>query len=551
MAGESSLHTGPLVPLTKERYPPKRSISDGDVTKGSMHNNTMPNRRIHVSLLPLRPTTQRAASSSWVELRPRCHDPAPMSPALQCELFTQVEHFGNHLSGSPHGSFIETEHDQYEDLCVKNLAPSMQQYAHVRSNSNPDLRSGSANSTKQNVNGSLKTCLKKKAKSTTTSSHAGFREAANKSSEDRILRRIKTVDFGEDTQPLPILPASRAMSKKIAHLVTDEASRLPAGDFMSKKNTHKTFACSNKISAAKSSLADPAITRTDIHVIAIAPSRNVEHVANQDTVDPATPTMQIIESNNGCYEVVWDEVPSEHNICTKRRSSSASHSLIAAGSTSPQSLQRVNSKLTDWSGTWNAHSETFKPTIVVFPDEDGRTTHFESAMNDQEDAHVPVPPCSQRTSAAPSRLPSRPVSAPFTRAASQEHLKLEDTLQETTPSMEWIVPTLVAPDPEATSIRGTKQLPAFRRLSNVQDDELKFRGHRDSVTLTRSRLVRSGAVAPELFAHRDLVAWARKRMHARNHAVSAAHEILVPKAGNALVEELDDGDDGEILHPRA
>ena len=62
----------------------------------------------------------------------------------------------------------------------------------------------------------------------------------------------------------------------------------------------------------------------------------------------------------------------------------------------------------------------------------------------------------------------------------------------------------------------------IRKLSNLEEADTKFRDHRDSVTIAHSRIVHSGGVSPELFAHRDSVSLGKKRMHARNHAASAA-----------------------------
>ncbi|KAJ4382016.1 hypothetical protein N0V86_002342 [Didymella sp. IMI 355093] len=114
--------------------------------------------------------------------------------------------------------------------------------------------------------------------------------------------------------------------------------------------------------------------------------------------------MQIVESGNGSYEVVWDDVPPEHSVRTQRRSSSANQALGAA-SAGTKGLERVNTKLTEWSGTWNTSSDSFKPTIVVFPDDDGRRPHFECAIVDDEDIEIFAPPNSERRHGHPILLP--------------------------------------------------------------------------------------------------------------------------------------------------
>ncbi|KAF3036158.1 hypothetical protein E8E12_002931 [Didymella heteroderae] len=139
------------------------------------------------------------------------------------------------------------------------------------------------------------------------------------------------------------------------------------------------------------------MTRTDVHVIAIAPSPSrfggldTKRQGNFEETDAATPTVQIVESGNGSYEVV----PPEHSARTRRRSSSASQALEAA-STGTKGLERVNTKLTEWSGTWNTPFDFFKPTIVVFPDDDVRRPQFECAIVDDEDIDIFAPPNSER-----------------------------------------------------------------------------------------------------------------------------------------------------------
>jgi hypothetical protein len=133
------------------------------------------------------------------------------------------------------------------------------------------------------------------------------------------------------------------------------------------------------------------------------------------------------------------------------------------------------------------------------------------------------------TSGTPSRIPSRPVSAPLTRTVSCEEISFRDALQETPPHTPQagsppLEQSLVMPSVEVRE-RKTKPSAGVRKLSNLEEAETKFRDHRDSVTIAHSRLVCSGGLSPELFAHRDSVSLGKKRMHARNHATSAARTI--------------------------
>jgi hypothetical protein len=249
-----------------------------------------------------------------------------------------------------------------------------------------------------------------------------------------------------------------------------------------------------------------------------------------EEADPATPTMQIVESSNGAYEIIWDDVPPEHNVRVRRRNSSASQALEAVNSTATRSLERVNTKLTEWSITWNAPSNSFKPRVVVFPDDDGCRPHFESAVVD-EDIGIFAPPNSERASAAQSRHASRPVSASTSRAASQEHLETMKASPKMS-SEESVTPVehpLVDSDPDtwsahlAAARRKIGEPGPARKLSNIDEADLKFRKHRDSVTIAQSRLIQSGRVRPELFAHKDSVTIAKKRMHAKNYASATSH----------------------------
>ncbi|KAF2501509.1 hypothetical protein BU16DRAFT_555992 [Lophium mytilinum] len=124
---------------------------------------------------------------------------------------------------------------------------------------------------------------------------------------------------------------------------------------------------------SKSKAADSAVTRTDVHVVAIsAPDGDATPRKRS-----ATPTKQIVQTGTGGYGVVWDDAPnSSPDNESHRRGSSAGQALEAAGSTS---LERVDTKLSDWS--WrnvnpfekaarrDRKPSQFVPNIVVFPDD--------------------------------------------------------------------------------------------------------------------------------------------------------------------------------------
>ena len=469
-----------------------------------------------------RPTTQRASSSSHVERTSRYHDPNITSATLQQELIAQTRQGGKRPVRSVRAQPVPD---------TENSAPRFKWFMRSRSNSNPDVSRALARPKRE----PLKPCMKT-SKSTTTTPPNGLVQTLVHDDDNRMLRRVKTVDFEETTSKALLASAPRTPpTQDLLGKVADQAMKVHLHATNSKKEkSHRAPCCPILMTEAKGTAADPAFTRANVHVIAIAPSWKLDTPADEGIVDPATPTMQIVESGNNCYEVVWDDVPGEHKIQLRQRRSSASHSLSAVSSTATRGLQRVNTKLTDWSGSWNSLSESFKPTIVVFPDDDGRQPQYECAVEDDEDFKILAPPNSQMTSASTSRLPSRPASAPLTREASHEEIGLEDALREGPPqdNPDWTSPfeqPRAVPDPEAHPVRvGTsrrlRQLEATRKLSNVEEDGLRFRGHRDSVTVAHSRLLHTGGVSPDLFAHRDSISMAKKRMHAKNHAKFVARD---------------------------
>ncbi|KAH6872137.1 hypothetical protein BKA58DRAFT_139655 [Alternaria rosae] len=473
-------------------------------------------------LRPSRPSSQRSISNSRYELKSQYHDPNISSASLQKQLVEQTKPMAERpRNPDPNKSQIN-----------KGARPSPIRSTAMRSKSEPDPARAFADPKTRRSNMTLKPCIKKKAKSTTTTPPTGLRQETT-DAELKTLRRVKTVDFEEtgsnQSLSLPEAPIKEEISTQTLASDTGESSRSTEDQTESVKPCPS---CPDTMNIAKSTAAEPATTRTDVHVIAIAPSWDAQGVTHDDSADPATPIMQIIETKSGSYEVIWDDVPEEHTIKTRgRRSSSASHALETASPSAKRGgLDRVNSKLTGWSGTWNSPSYSFKPTVVVFPDDDGRATRYDCAVDDDEDLAAIVPPNSRITSGAHSSVSSRPVSAPLTRSVSCEESSLRDALQVTPPH----VPvagssppsehSLVVPSVEIPHSRGrnTKPAPMIRKLSNLEEADTKFRDHRDSVTIAHSRIVHSGGVSSELFPHRDSVSLRKKRMRARNHAASKA-----------------------------
>lgn len=281
------------------------------------------------------------------------------------------------------------------------------------------------------------------------------------------------------------------------------------------------------------------LLKNNLDRIAITPSWKVDCIPHGKQDDPITPTMQIVESKNGCYQVIWDDVPVEDSPrMHQRRSSSASHSLKAVSSTATRGLERVNSKLTDWSGTWNSPSDSFKPTIVVFPDKDGRRrctpTQFEYTLHDDQDMAMCVPPNSQFTSAAPSRLPSRQTSAPISRATSREGLGLKGASQAMEMERFMALNPEVSPPLQEGENQKLGSVVLSRGFSDAEHADCTFRGHKDSVAIARGRLVRGGLFSGE-----------GKRMCMRSCASSVVGDVVGKEGGLFVVDDDDDGDDGD------
>ncbi|KAF2852750.1 hypothetical protein T440DRAFT_525131 [Plenodomus tracheiphilus IPT5] len=474
------------------------------------------------SLKPPRPSAYRYASSPIV----RHHNPYyDLSNATLQQTLREKTKFPSYQSSASTSPLpVQSARSILDESLSGPKRHAVTRSASYQDRKKTDTKSNSSDQP-------LKPCIKTKAKSTPTSP-PGEPQSPKIEDGTQSLRRVKTVDFDENGSKQRVTLPTLVPTNPVGSFrdLKSHQQKINLGRSTAQKRSIYPI----KFNASKGTPADPAVTRTDVHIFAIAPSPNAAGYSNEDGVDPATPTMQVVESKAGRHEVIWDNVSPERSIRSgERRSSSAEQALEKVTCHGKRGLDRVNTKLTDWSGTWNSPSSSFKPTIVVFPDDDTRTRQYDCAIDDDDDLTVLAPPNSQRTSAGPSRHQSRPASAPTTRMGSEEDEALEVVPQDLSPVSidEWAAypeESLVVPDPDghagrmSHTNRRKAQIPAIRKLSNIDDADLKFRGHRDSVTIAHSRLVRTGCASPELFAHRDSVAKARKRMHARNHATSAA-----------------------------
>jgi hypothetical protein len=444
-----------------------------------------------------------------------------------------------------------------------------------RSNSDPSSTSQTSYKADKSGKGlPLKPCMESESKSAATTPPNESQEIGEAGDQPQKLRWAKTVGFDDVSRKLSSLPPLKVWTPDSTPAAAPHLDRSKAwgGKSGSKPETVALRGTMRPGPVTKSMAAEPAVTKTDVHVVALAPSCDIGDVPDEGETDSVIPTMQIVESNNRRYEIVWDDVPLEHDIPARRRTSSASQALVAVStefSQGPRELDHVNTKLTDWTFSRGNPVELFKSQIVVFPDDDGRDPHFDCIVEDEEDSSVIAPPNSTRTSANASCHHSRPASRQNYRSDSfaDDKAKLEeDTYGEEGPQQD----TLAIPDPDAPSTRPghhiethrrMRKLPHTRRLSNMDEFDVRFHGHRDSVALARNRISDADNVSLELFmqTHRDSVCIAKKRMHShkRNHALSPAREIPQPQfsvsnldhSTDDLDQTSDDPDDAGLSQP--
>jgi len=261
----------------------------------SLKRNALQQYLTHASQPLKRPTPQRKGSNSNDELQSRYHKSLVESLALRDELNVR-----NLYLGLP------------TDRCAR-----------LSSMSDPELRGNRQNALV--VPQPLRTCLKHK----------------------ETLRRTKTVDFEESMKQESDQPVD--LPKKVVHIEDERTCKQPPL-FPQSRTTARRKASYYSVNKAKSTPANPAMTRADVHVIATTPSRRLGCIQSDGSYT-ATPTRQIVESTSGSHETVWKNVTAESTIAPAHRNSSARNSLQAFSPASTRSLQRINTKLTDWSGS--------------------------------------------------------------------------------------------------------------------------------------------------------------------------------------------------------
>ncbi|KAJ4350534.1 uncharacterized protein N0V89_009155 [Didymosphaeria variabile] len=378
----------------------------------------------------------------------------------------------------------------------------------------------------------LKSSLKYMSKSAAETPAEPATDPSNAAEHHRVsqsLRRVKTVDFKEaEATQIRTLPLSKPwLSDTIVNAFHEDKDK-SQGSLSAKSRCAIRGEPSCSRLGTKGRPADPAVTKTDVHVVTRAPACEFDVLPHELDIVTATPTMQIVQSRDSCYEIVWDDVPAEDKQRGHRRSSVASLALRTASSATKDDLERVNSKLFEWDWGRGPDLESFAPQIVVFPDDQGHAHGLTSTTDGDEDASMRAPPNNQRTSDALSSLPSTPATARPSRPPSQDEPGPVGELEadDLNDSDEGTVAALIVPDPEArpaslpTLHNDSKKPLEDRRFSNIDDSEVRFRGHRDSVTMARARLLANGRVSPEILEVRKYGTMAKRRMHAMNRGNS-------------------------------
>jgi hypothetical protein len=219
---------------------------------------------LHTSSYPLR----RSSSHPNTQLQSRGHGPANDSSTSHQQLNIKAKRNGE---TSPQVWRLRRARTANGPLHWTNPAsrrPGFKRY-YVRSKSDPEsVPQGSSKERKKNK--PLKSSLKSKSKSAAVTPQSG----ATTPVECQQLRRVKTVDFEETTAkkllPLPPLePWSTDSSQESSYDGHRKDTRTNNGQSRKKQAASSVQACSSR--ATKSKAADCAVTRTDVHVVAVAP----------------------------------------------------------------------------------------------------------------------------------------------------------------------------------------------------------------------------------------------------------------------------------------
>lgn len=275
----------------------------------------------------------------------------------------------------------------------------------------------------------------------------------------------------------------------------------------------------------KGNAAEAATTRTDVHVYPALPLNCIRGAARRShsQLNGPKPTIQIVESNNGVYEIVWDDLiigsgnaaygPGEESFevddrCTPTNASEEITTPLNE-QTPHFNLERVSTKLAAWSWMKGDREGRFprsvlpSPEFYVYPDQS--SPHFAVAVDDSEDLFMAAPPNSERATqpstrhqshGSTPRRASTPAPTPFRSTSTvPEHTSELTSIVSRADPMVSFAETLEdrvsaisgVEEPTPGTIRRAWSAP--RRFSNMAEHELRFKSHRDSVELFRRRRI--------------------------------------------------------------
>ncbi|KAF2743153.1 hypothetical protein M011DRAFT_248060 [Sporormia fimetaria CBS 119925] len=250
----------------------------------------------------------------------------------------------------------------------------------------------------------LKGCMKKKVKSAESTPPPGSDLSSESSPGGAGLRKAKTVEFEPRASLLP--PPS-----PLREQVDMNPNQMPAPENSALRNVQSNHKAMRPIQTVKQlSLpatrrkglpAEAAITRADVHVVAVVPVRSSGFLTSTTKSAP-TPTMQVVETSSARYEVIWDDIGEDKDMRTQRRRSSASESLQAATAGPPTVIERVSSKLTELAWGSSEQQVAFSPQFVVFPDQNARESRTERSTEGDNTLPIYAPPNSEYASRSPS-----------------------------------------------------------------------------------------------------------------------------------------------------
>lgn len=229
---------------------------------------------------------------------------------------------------------------------------------------------------------------------------------------------------------------------------------------------------SQYVAVRDSSLAFPALTRINVHVVATVPSCYTNACAGRVLDDTATPMIQIVNSTSGCYKVIWDDIPSDLSVRPRPGSPREMSSATTSNSAAMRGLQQLQSEVRGRAEINHSSSELFKSQLMAFPDEDSKKTHATCHGDLIVSASVHLPCLSE------GALPRRkmPKDNPVMGQKVSECMPKDQSL------------------PRSVASQRPQRLRSARKLSNLED-LVRFRSHRDSVALARARLLHSDNVA--------------------------------------------------------